>query len=507
MNKPFSQPERQSLVGIVLIFLSALYKSLRGLWAIVVYALLGKTSNFNYTYIFLGLGVFAVLILVFSILSYRKFLFHIDYEADEFILNKGVFSSENIAISFDKIQQVYFKRSIIQRIIGVYSVVIESAGSSEKEIEIKALSEEKAVLLQQKLRAFITEDSTTEEIETSVKTSNKKKEKDVFWEHRLGFSDLLKLVLTSNYLRGFWLILIFFSSLYNQFSDLFSDNEYADEAANYLNAFQSVGEIVTILVLMFITVFLVGIVVSIIEIFIKYFELKLTQSKDNLELEMGLKTNTKVSLNSRRVQLLRILTNPIQRKLDLYQIQLSLTSSTETNKKNRINIPGLSLEKANRVSHFLHHSDLTKGKTFKPHIIWLYRRLFWGILPLLSLFIGLNFLLNIFPLELVVSLGLVYSVVFFIYQRKIYQKLQLDISEEFLVKSTGLWNQSQVIIEIFKLQSISVGKPIWLKNRKLVNITFHTASGDVHFPLVKETFVSQVNYLLYKIETSTKAWM
>ena len=155
----------------------------------------------------------------------------------------------------------------------------------------------------------------------------------------------------------------------------------------------------------------------------------------------------------------------------------------------------------------MHHSDLTKGKTFKPHIIWLYRRLFWGILPLLSLFIGLNFLLNIFPLELVVSLGLVYSVVFFIYQRKIYQKLQLDISEEFLVKSTGLWNQSQVIIEIFKLQSISVGKPIWLKNRKLVNITFHTASGDVHFPLVKETFVSQVNYLLYKIETSTKAWM
>jgi len=507
MNKPFSKPERQSVVGIVLIFLSAFYKSLRGLWAIAVYLLLGKTSSFNYIYIALGLIAFAILILIFSILSYRKFLFHINYDADEFILNKGVFSSENIAISFDKIQQVYFKRSIIQRIIGVYSVVIQSAGSSEKEIEIKALSEEKAMLLQQKLNSFIEEESESQEKELSSETVYEEKKKTTYWEHRLNFTDLLKLGLTSNYFRGFGLILIFFSSLYNQFADLFTENEYADEAANYLNTFQSVGEILMVLALMFVAVFLVGIVVSIIETFLKYFELKLTQSKDSLELEMGLKTNTKVSLHPNRVQILRLITNPIQRKLNMYQLQLSLTSSTETNKKNRINIPGLSLDKATKASAFLHHHERETGEVFKPHKLWFYRRLFWGIVPLLTAAIGLNYIFKLLPLPVLLGLALVYVVLFFLYQRKVYQKINLEISEEFLVKSTGLWSKLQVIMETFKLQSISVSQPIWLRKRKLVNITFHTASGDVRFPLVSEDFVEHVNYVLYKIETSTEAWM
>ncbi|MDQ7918530.1 PH domain-containing protein [Mesonia sp. MT50] len=507
MNKPFSQPQRQSMVGIVLIFLSALYKSLKGLWAIAIYVFLGKTSSFNYTYISLGLIAFAILILIFSILSYRKFLFHINYEADEFILNKGVFSSENIAISFDKIQQVYFKRSIIQRIIGVYNVVIQSAGSSEKEIEIKALSEEKAMLLQQKLNSFIEEESKAEEEELSTESFPEEKKKTVYWEHRLTFTDLLKLGVTSNYFRGFGLILIFFSSLYNQFADLFTENEYADEAANYLNTFQSVGEILMVLTFMFITVFLVGIVVSIIETFLKYFELKLTQSKDSLELEMGLKTNTKVSLHPNRVQILRLITNPIQRKLNMYQLQLSLTSSTETQKKNRINIPGLSWDKATKASRFLHHHEREEGEVYKPHKLWFYRRLFWGIVPVLAAALGLNYIFETLPNPVVLGLALVYAICIFLYQHKVYQKINLEISEEFLVKSTGLWSKMQVIIETFKLQSISVSQPIWLRRRKLVNITFHTASGDVRFPLVNEAFVTQVNYLLYKIETSTKAWM
>jgi len=507
MSKAFSQPERQSSIGIILIFLSALYKSLRGLWAIAVYALLGKTSQFNYTYIVLGLTVFALLILVFSILSYRNFLFYINYEDDEFVLNKGVFSSENITISFDKIQQVYFKRSIIQRMIGVYSVVIESAGSSEKEIEIKALSEEKAVLLQKKLHSFISEEHEQEESELSTDNTLVKRVSPTYWEHRLTFTDLLKLGVTSNYFRGFGLILIFFSSLYNQFSDLFTENEYADEAANYLNTFQSVGEIVMVLLFMFVAVFLVGIVVSIIEIFIKYFELKLTQSKDSLELEMGLKTNTKVSLRPHRVQILRLITNPIQRKLNLYQLQLSLTSSTETHKKNRINIPGLSWDKVKNASRFLHQHERKEGIIYKPHQLWLYRRLFWGIVPLLIAAVVLSFIFDDLHIPVLSIFILIYAVLFSVYQRKVYRKMQLEISEEFLVKSTGLWSKVQVVIETFKLQSISVSQPVWLRRRKLVNITFHTASGDVRFPLVSEEFVKQVNYLLYKIETSTQAWM
>src|SRR5690606_15364736 len=104
-----------------------------------------------------------LLTLVYSVLSYLRFRFYIVEDKGEFVLEKGVFSSEVVSIPYNKIQQVNFKRNLLQRLIGVYSAVIDTAGSKDKEVEIKALTKTQADALGQLLMELARESATTDD--------------------------------------------------------------------------------------------------------------------------------------------------------------------------------------------------------------------------------------------------------------------------------------------------------------------------------------------------------
>jgi putative membrane protein len=91
--------------------------------------------------------------------------------------------------------------------------------------------------------------------------------------------------------------------------------------------------------------------------------------------------------------------------------------------------------------------------------------------------------------------------------KKYYQSISIQFTENFIIKTHGIWNQETEIIELYKLQSISVSQPLWFKRKGLFNLTFHTAGGDLSFPLIEEELLPQLNYSFYKIEISNKAWM
>ena len=515
MNKPFSIPQRQSKVGILVIFLAAFFKILKSLWVLGVYFLLGKHEGNILLYILLGLGVLGIVVLFFSILHYKNFKFHIDYKQKEFVLQKGVFSTEFINIPFDKIQQVYFKRSIVQRIIDVYEVAIDTAGSSDKEVTIKALSREKADSLRRILMDLAAEESTSEnEVENRIETENATSSTTsvrnrVVWKHQLEVLDLLKLGLTSNYLRGIWLIFLFFGTIMNELNQLKIENTYLDRGVEYLDQnYTSTSAVLFVLIVALIFTFLVGIVISTIEIFVKYFNLKLIQTPSSLDLEMGLKTNTRTSLKPRRVQLLRFSTNPIQKKLNLYEAEVSLASSSDQlqNKKSKIKIPGLAKEKLQKIKEFLYNRSEENSVKIKPNRILLVRRIFWSLIPLVLAFIPVV-IFSWYEWQVILPISLIYLVISVFFNKKYYESISVEFTENFIIKKHGFWNQETEILELYKLQSITINQPIWFRKRGLYNLVFHTAGGDLSFPLVKEEVLKNLNYSFYKIETSHKAWM
>lgn len=496
----FEVPQRQSEIGILLIFLNKIFNLLKGFWAIAVYFLFTGPGMITLVYIGLGLGVMTVLVLVYSFVYYRKFLFHIDYKNQEFVLQRGVFNSEDIAIPFDKIQQVYFKRSILQRILNVNSLVVETAGSKQEEISIKAISNEKA---NQLLAILIkVKDQYSEEIPDSEITGESAEKR--FWTHELGFLTLLKIGISTNYLRGLALIAAFFATIYNEIRSV--SEEHSELIQKYLDKLPGPMESISIFILIAVIVLFLSVLITVAEVFIKYFNLKLKQTKDTLELEMGLKTNTKVSLQPRRVQLLQVITNPVQKWLNLYEVRIFLANSENELQKSKIKIPGLDRATVAKVNSFLYTDESSGfGESFTPDKLLLLRHLIIALVPALAGFFIVIFT-DYLALTWLWAAGS-YAIIAVVWQILMFRSLELIITEDFVFKKYGVWNKSTERVEMYKIQAISIYQPLWYEKKNLINIIFHTAGGDISFRTVNKNILPYINYMFYKIESISRSWM
>lgn len=498
----FSQPQRQSRVGLVLIFATSLYHIARNLWVVVFYFAVGEFNP--KTVLFAGAGLLVVLLLSlgYSILYFLNFKFHIDEKNEEFVLQKGVFSTDVINIPFLKIQQVNFKRNILQRVIGVYSVVVETAGSQDKEVEIKALSKESANALADRLMSRAeeeraearAEDLTPEEVEEK-RTSKALPD----WEHRVSLGTLVKLGLTSNYLRGVGIIIAFYFTLREQF--MF--NEELSAQLQEPEVYFTQGKYLLIIFLL-----LVGMLLTVGETVVKYFGLHLQKFRDNLQVEMGLRNNTRVNLRASRIQLLQVLTNPIQKKMDLYQVKISLASSENDLEKNQIKVVGLPPAVVGQVKEYFYKTRVREDFHILPSKYLLLRKISRAMIPLLIVSGLLFFYARLVTLTWFLAIAVAYVVLVSIYNYLYFKKLKLGVSEEFLVRYSGVWIEKEEYLEMFRLQAVSVSQPIWYKRRGLVNLTFHSAGGDIPFKMVKRIEVEPLlNYLIYRIESTERAWM
>ena len=497
----FSKPQRQSRLGLVLIFATSLFHLARNLWVVVVYFFFKEFDV--QTLITVTIGIVAVIFLTlgYSIIYFLKFKFHIDEKNEEFILEKGVFSSDVINIPFNKIQQVNFKRNILQRVVGVYSVMLETAGSHDKEVEIKALSKEKANVLADRLM-FLKGRTGTEEVdgdEVSVESRQKEKKTLPEWEHRVSVDTLVKLGLTSNYLRGLGIILAFYITLREQF--MLEDTLPAgiSEPQNFA------GSVTLLVIILFLVV---GMVATVAKTVVEYYGLHVQKFKDSLQVEMGLRNNTRVNLRANRVQVMQVLVNPIQKWLNLYKLKISLASSENDLSKSQIKIPGLPEDVVEQIKLYFYKSNFSEQRVILPNKLLIFRRTMISLIPVLLGLLVSYFYRDFLNLSYILFAAGIYLVLSAVYQFFYVRNLKLFYSEGFLVKKSGIWIKNTQILEMFRLQAVSMHRPIWYDHSELTNLVLHSAGGDISFPMVDENEVKPlVNYLLYKIESTERAWM
>lgn len=197
----FSQPQRQSLLGVLVMFANTLQKIVRALWPILIVWLI-KLDASNMLFIYLGIVAFVLIIAIISYLQYYFFTFYIDEENSDFVIQKGVLNKTKITIQLHKIQQVNINQSLIQRLINVYKLEIDTAGSDKKEASISAIPHELAIILKDRLINYASEKPTfTEEKEVVEAPSSLLK---------ISLSSLIKIGFTSNYVKSFVLFIVFF---------------------------------------------------------------------------------------------------------------------------------------------------------------------------------------------------------------------------------------------------------------------------------------------------------
>jgi len=504
-DQAFKTPQRQSVIGIIPILFKVVYNLVRGFWAIFLLIFVSASDQIK-IYGIIAIPILVGLALIYSYLYYRNFRFHIDYENQKFVLEKGVFTSNSIRIPFDRIQQVDLKRSILQRLIGVYGFTVDTAGSKGDEIHIHALLEKDARAISDILTKVKTTYTSEIPVEKDYPSAEESTEQES-WHYHTSLFTLLKVGLTRSYLRGFLLITIFLSSIYNQLQQGFESQ--LEEAFEYSETFVEniSGSLIFIPVFIVFAVIL-SILVTVGEVIIKHFNLNIRQPADYLQIEMGLKTNTKVSFQAHRLQVLKITTNPIQKRLNLYEAQFSLASSDNKVGKSKIITPGLAPKTIEQIKYFLYPRQTpSNSRNTKPHRIWMNRRFIIIGLALLAFYVFSYFSFN---LENILSLLFVSSLALLVlvpYQYFLYKTIELTIDDDFLIIKQGLWTQQTEVLELFKMEGVSLRQPFWYRRRGLYNLTFHTAGGDLKMRALPKDFLKEINFLLYKVESSQSVWM
>jgi putative membrane protein len=283
METNFNTPQRQSSVGILVMFLNTLQKFGRAFLPII-FIWFFNSKQVSILYILLAIFGVILLIGLVAYLQYLNFTFYIDEKNDEFIVNDGIINKTKTTIQLNKIQQVNIHQNLVQRIINVYGLSVDTAGSDTKEGKIKAISHSLALALKSKLlENEIVNNATSAEEITSEINEDVKSETHPFL--KINLVSLIKVGITSNYVKSIGLILTFFFTILENLrqigkEDLIDQDKIEKTISNYPVVY---GVMVFILA-MFTIVFIINIARTVV----KFYNYSIAKQKGSLLLSYGL---------------------------------------------------------------------------------------------------------------------------------------------------------------------------------------------------------------------------
>ncbi|RTY91928.1 hypothetical protein EKM01_04710 [Flavobacterium sp. RSP46] len=504
MGADFSQPQRQSSIGILVMFFYTLQYYARALWPMIVIWIF-KFDEVNKLYFFFGMLALFVSVGVVSYLKYLNFTFFLDAENQEFIITEGVFNKTKTAIQLRKIQQVNINQSFIQKLIGVYELDVDTAGSNKKEGAIQAISQELALEL--KFRLLENEDIKNEigAEETVLEETEQKLFEAAHPFIKISFLSLLKVGITSNYGRSIALLVIFFSTIYENFQNFGEEsNAYKEKVGLYIDKNAVLQTILISILLLFVVV----LVVNVIRTVFKYYDYRIARQKGSLLLSFGLLNTKSTIIKPEKVQITSVTRNYFQKKMGILELQIKqATGGEKEERKSIIEIPGCSEAERDSILKLLFHQIPEKGLMLQPN----FRKLVFSVilsigLPLFG-FMAVGHWIEpiIFEYNYVVPIYVIFigAIQYFKFKND-----RLFIHENFIIKQSGAWDVSNDIIEPSKIQAITTSQLFWHKKLDIGSITLHTAGGNIAFQLGNYSVLQQqVNFWLYEIETSDSNWM
>lgn len=506
MSADFSQPQRQSIVGIFVMFIYSLQGYAKALGPILVIWIL-QFNEFNKVYLLAGtLAIFAVIGTI-SYLRYLNFTFYIDQENDEFIITEGVFNKTQTAIQLYKIQQVNINQSLIQRLVGVYELAVDTAGSNKKEGNIKAISHALALDLKARLlenenkKSFNFHGEIGASDEFSIENSNEAEIPFI----KISFLSLLKIGITSNYVKSFFVLLAFFISLHEHIKQITGRDVLDDQnIEDYVDS----SQIATGFLILFIVFFLTVIVINLVRTIFTYFDYKIARQKGSLLLSYGLLNTKSTIIKPEKVQITSVTQNFFQKKMNVLQLKIKQATGGENeDHKQHIEIPGCSQMEKESILKLLFQKIPEKGVMLKPNFRKLGFSVFLTIgLPLLGFYFVRDLIVKQLPM--IDFLILLFVIFVGIIQFYTFKKNRLFINNDFIILQSGAWDVTNKIILPSKIQAITTSQLFWHKNINIGSLTLHTAGGNISFQLGNFTTIKQyVNLWLYEMETSDSNWM
>jgi len=491
----FSNFSKQSTRGILVYYFKILYKVIRVTWILIFLMLSKKSIGSLQTYFFIVVGLLLVGALIRAVLLFINFRFKVT--DNDFVLHKGIINKSRISIPFDKIQNINFKQNLVQQIINVVEVEIETAGDKSVEIAITALSREKAKALKNLLLSKTTKSVTIEE-----------EEEDGIIQ-KISVLELFKVSMSENHFKSLLVLLGLGFSLYVQIKDFFETLELGDQLDVFINDNARAVQMTVMLTVLLVTVsFFIAILSSFFRMFILHFDLTIAIKKGVLEITQGLFTKRNNIIRKQKVQQLIISTNPFKKMMGISNVNFKQAISGKQKKGTILRIVGTKSSQIIALKKLIFsNSDFSEQQAYKPHFYY-QRKMFVRSFILLLV---LNIIYSISPLnggwEWYLCNGILIPGIFWVIKLK-FNKRFYKVNKEMLWIGKGQIGTEYQYLECFKIQYVSLKQTIFQKRYQVFDLIIQSASGSIKIPCIPKTEALKLyNYLIYKSQTAKQSWM
>ncbi len=446
----------------------------------------------------IGAIVVAILVIVASVLRYWFFRFRIT--EDSVLIREGVVKKKQLDIKFDRIQGINVEQNIVYRYLDLVTVNFDTAGSSGDEGNLPAVPRAFAEALREQIGRPLGRARAVDEPENIAESEPLLA---LTWRDmiRIGLSD--KRVL---------LVMALLSPLLDRLGDETDDviSSYLDNATQGAMQFGITGG-VFLFVAIGVGVILLLALISITAAFLRYHDFKLHLDGNTLRSRGGLLTRHEVSMELGKIQTLRLQQGIILRGFGRFVMTARQARSSHRNDSSKnFTIPVVTRELATSLRRrFLRQegrglvqiptsdqfSAISKYSMRMPALINV-------LIPLLVTAIAYSI-----EGDLATLLFLLWIPISVLHIFKTWQHAGFHYTDDGLVRRSGTLGYRTVALLYRKVQRVTVSQSRLQRRKDLATLRVYMASGSVRIPYIDARAAKQLrDYILYKVESSTRTW-
>ncbi|BAJ00649.1 PH domain-containing protein [Shewanella violacea] len=495
MHKRFSLWSGLSPWSIISYTLNTIRLVISNGYAMVPVVYTGWQQGFNSPWVIVAAVGVALAVLVYAIVQWAMFRYRL-YE-DKLGVRQGLIFKKTHEIPLSKIQNVRLEQPFYFRPMGLYSLVVETAGSKEDEAVLAAVNYRQAIQLKHKLvnpllptpregveanredgtQAGVTSEGAGKHATQGNNSPNTKSESLV----RKGFKPLLLFGLYQNNL--FWFVIISGPILGQLDWSQLADTHLAQSA--WLWYEQAVGTNLLYQVLfaslLFISFCLLLSLVSMAASVLKYYPYHLSRNSSTLHRSGGIIAKQSDALALQRIQVIRFSQPIIARLLKLWTVYFKQVKGTEVEQKSQSHMLVPSMTRRT-VSALLKNMQGIEARTtelpkhYHPiHFGWYWRRALAPIMVPAASTIAMGFT----PLtELLWLIGVGLSLGLYLRYRQ--WGYFLDGSDCWI--HTGTLGHSWHLIALNKIQHVAIIQTKGQRKKGLASLELGLASGTLTIP-------------------------
>ncbi|ATA74968.1 PH domain-containing protein [Capnocytophaga sp. H2931] len=497
MNYDFSKPNQLSKKAFWLALVKAFWSNFKIFWGVFAIFLFKKTNNSDgklevfliFSVIFL---VISILIFIFQYLKYKYFSYQII--DNELIIREGWLSKSETVVKFDKIHEVHLNQKFIHKIVGLYKLDIDTAGSNKVEISIDGIDYHKALVI----KDILTEKETISEIREEISLTENTKPKEEFTPLKISILTLFKIGITQNYFYTLSLMFAFSYQIIDFITDTFYEkrSDFIDQLSGFSNANSTI--LFWIIFLFILIVFVISF--NLIRTLLTYYNYKIEIKNDRLLASYGLINSHIVAVPPKKVQMIHFQQNYFQKLMNLFEMRISQIDSSKNEEKKRqgLVIPGINALEMRKLFRFIYDKDFQEVKEFyRPSFRKVIIRAMYLFFALLTIILTMYFidLLNF----TYIPIFLFFVVLLLIYIS--YRNEKLFLKDDFIILKSGIWDLTTTYLQVDKIQQVKIKQSYFQKRRSLASIKLSTFSESLRLNFYDEKLLKNlVNESVYKIE-------